>query len=74
VRADEDLHALIFRFAGHATAWQWLEGAKAQMDRVRYLAMSVLRKQSTVLAEHADIIEGHSTQPCQRQSNLNDSS
>jgi DNA-binding GntR family transcriptional regulator len=58
VRADEDMHALIFRFAGHATAWQWLEGAKAQMDRVRYLAMSVLHKQSTVLAEHADIIEG----------------
>ena len=58
VRADEDMHALIFRIAGHASAWQWLEGAKAQMDRVRYLAMSVLHKQPTVLAEHVDIIEG----------------
>lgn len=56
-RADEDLHALIMRIAGHATAWNHVESAKAQMDRVRYLAMTIPRKQSAVLAEHIAVVK-----------------
>jgi DNA-binding GntR family transcriptional regulator len=56
-RADEDLHALILRIAGHPTAWHFVENAKAQMDRVRYLAMTIPRKQSAVVAEHTAIVE-----------------
>jgi DNA-binding GntR family transcriptional regulator len=56
-RADEDMHALIMKIAGHATAWNHVESAKAQMDRVRYLAMTIPRKQSAVLAEHMAVVK-----------------
>ncbi len=56
-RADEDLHALILRIAGHASAWHIVENTKAQMDRVRYLAMTIPRKQSLVVAEHAAVVD-----------------
>jgi DNA-binding GntR family transcriptional regulator len=56
-RADEDLHALILRIAGHASAWHIVENTKAQMDRVRYLAMTIPRKQSFVVAEHAAVVD-----------------
>jgi DNA-binding GntR family transcriptional regulator len=54
-RADEDMHALIMTVAGHGSAWQYVENAKAQMDRVRYLAMSIPRKRSLVFEEHLAI-------------------
>jgi len=56
-RADEAMHAFIFAIAGHPTAWSFVTGAKAQMDRVRYLAMTVLRKQPSVVAQHALLID-----------------
>ena len=56
-RADEAMHAFIFALAGHPTAWLFVTGAKAQMDRVRYLAMTVLRKQPSVVAQHAQVID-----------------
>jgi len=56
-RADEAMHAFIFALAGHPTAWLFVTGAKAQMDRVRYLAMTILRKQPSVVAQHAQIID-----------------
>jgi GntR family transcriptional regulator, rspAB operon transcriptional repressor len=56
-RADEEMHAFIFALAGHPTAWLFVAGAKAQMDRVRYLAMTDLRKHPTVMAEHAALID-----------------
>lgn len=56
-RADEEMHAFIFAVAGHPTAWLFVAGAKAQMDRVRYLAMTVLRKQPSVVAQHALVID-----------------
>jgi DNA-binding GntR family transcriptional regulator len=57
MRADENMHALIMKIAGHATTWNYVENAKAQMDRVRYLAMKIPRKQSAVLAEHAAVVD-----------------
>lgn len=56
-RADEDMHALIMTIAGHGTAWHYVENAKAQMDRVRYLAMSIPRKRSLVYDEHVAIAD-----------------
>lgn len=56
-RADEDMHALIMTIAGHSTAWHYVENAKAQMDRVRYLAMSIPRKRSLVFEEHLAVAD-----------------
>lgn len=56
-RADEAMHMLIFRLAGHETAWRFVESAKAQMDRVRHLAITLPRKQASILAEHEAVIE-----------------
>jgi DNA-binding GntR family transcriptional regulator len=56
-RADEDLHMLILRIAGHGNAWHFVEGAKAQMDRVRHFAIAIARKQAAILAEHAAVVD-----------------
>lgn len=55
--ADEDMHILIFRLAGHANAWRFVEAAKAQMDRVRHIAITLPRKQASILAEHEAVID-----------------
>jgi DNA-binding GntR family transcriptional regulator len=56
-RADEDMHMLILRIAGHAAAWRFVESAKAQMDRVRHIAIMLPRKQASILAEHEAVID-----------------
>jgi DNA-binding GntR family transcriptional regulator len=56
-RADEDLHMLILRIAGHGNAWHFVEGAKGQMDRVRHLAIAIPRKQAAILAEHEAVVD-----------------
>lgn len=56
-RADEDMHILVFKIAGHANAWRFVEGAKAQMDRVRHIAITLPRKQASILAEHEAVID-----------------
>ncbi len=56
-RADEDMHMLILRIAGHGNAWHFVEGAKGQMDRVRHFAISIVRKQATTLAEHEAVVD-----------------
>jgi DNA-binding GntR family transcriptional regulator len=56
-RADEDLHMLILRIAGHGNAWHFVEGAKGQMDRVRHFAIAIARKQAAILAEHAAVVD-----------------
>jgi DNA-binding GntR family transcriptional regulator len=56
-RADEDMHMLILRIAGHADAWRFVESAKAQMDRVRHIAMTLPRKQASILAEHEAVVD-----------------
>src|SRR5262249_28698609 len=56
-RADEDMHMLILRIAGHGTAWHFVESAKVQMDRVRHLAITIPRKQASILAEHEAVVE-----------------
>jgi DNA-binding GntR family transcriptional regulator len=56
-RADEDLHILILTIAGQATAWQFVESAKMQMDRVRHIAMTMPRKQVSIVAEHEAVVD-----------------
>lgn len=55
--ADEDLHRLILKLAGHGTAWHFVESTKAQMDRVRHLAITIPRKQAAILAEHEAVVD-----------------
>jgi GntR family transcriptional regulator, rspAB operon transcriptional repressor len=55
--ADEDLHMLILKIAGHGTAWHFVESAKVQMDRVRYFAITIARKQASILAEHEAVVD-----------------
>jgi DNA-binding GntR family transcriptional regulator len=56
-RADEDMHILILNIAGQGTAWHFVESAKAQMDRVRHLAMTLPLKQASILAEHEAVAD-----------------
>jgi DNA-binding GntR family transcriptional regulator len=55
--ADEAMHARIMEIAGHGHAWRHVENAKAQMDRVRFLTIRFPRKLTTVIAEHAAIVD-----------------
>jgi DNA-binding GntR family transcriptional regulator len=56
-RADEDMHMLILRIAGHPDAWRFVESAKAQMDRVRHIAITLPRKQDSILSEHEAVVD-----------------
>jgi DNA-binding GntR family transcriptional regulator len=56
-RADEDMHKLILRIAGHGNAWHFVESAKGQMDRVRHFAITIARKQALTLAEHEAVVD-----------------
>ncbi len=56
-RADEDMHMLILNIAGHGTAWHFVESAKVQMDRVRHFAITIARKQASILAEHEAVVD-----------------
>ncbi len=55
--ADEQMHAFFLALAGHPQAWRVVENAKAQLDRVRHLAMRLPNKLSTVLAEHRAVVD-----------------
>jgi DNA-binding GntR family transcriptional regulator len=55
--ADEQMHALIIKIAGHPNAWRQVESAKAQMDRVRHLTIRIPTKLSSVIAEHGVIVD-----------------
>ncbi len=48
---------LILKIAGHGTAWHFVESAKVQMDRVRYFAITIARKQALILAEHEAVVD-----------------
>lgn len=56
-RADEDLHILILTIADQGTAWHFVESAKLQMDRVRHIAITLPRKQASILAEHEAVVD-----------------
>ena len=52
---DEDFHRTLARASGHAHAWRVVEGVKAQMDRVRFLALRRFPV-PTLIAQHEAIV------------------
>lgn len=56
-RADEAMHAMLARFAGHAHAWDVILEAKAQLDRIRHLGLSRPGRSRETVLEHASIAD-----------------
>jgi len=55
-RADEALHVLLARTAGHENAWQVIHQAKSQLDRVRRLSLADPDRSRRRLKEHRAIV------------------
>lgn len=56
-RADENMHELLAKIAGHARTWAVIHEAKAQLDRLRRLALSDPERQRKRLIEHRAVVE-----------------
>jgi DNA-binding GntR family transcriptional regulator len=56
-RADESMHELLAKIAGHARTWVVIHEAKAQLDRLRRLALIDPERQRKRLVEHSAIVE-----------------
>jgi len=54
---DEEFHKSIALHAGREYAWRVTEGIKAQMNRVRYLAIDFATPTKLLIDEHAAIID-----------------
>lgn len=57
MRHDEAFHEAIARIAGTSRAWRVLEGLKAQLDRVRFLAIDEITSSDAIIQEHYTIID-----------------
>ncbi|WP_287788119.1 GntR family transcriptional regulator [Acidiphilium sp.] len=55
---DEDFHRLISECGASPTVWRIINGAKAQLDRIRRLGFPRPHHAETVLAEHQAIFDG----------------
>jgi DNA-binding GntR family transcriptional regulator len=55
---DEAFHSMICEFGASPRIWRIVNGAKAQLDRVRRLAFPEPTHLDIVLAEHTAIVEG----------------
>ena len=55
---DEALHEMIAEFGASAYVWKIVNGAKAQLDRVRRLSFPLPSHLDLVLAEHIAIVDG----------------
>jgi DNA-binding GntR family transcriptional regulator len=53
---DEAMHQLICEFGASAEVWKIVHGAKAQLDRVRRLAIPEANHLDIVLGEHGEIV------------------
>lgn len=56
-RADENMHELLAKIAGHSRTWAVIHEAKAQLDRLRRLALVDPERQRKRLTEHRAIVE-----------------
>ncbi|MGQ9369172.1 GntR family transcriptional regulator [Azospirillum sp. ST 5-10] len=54
---DDALHAELTRIAGRPAVWDLLVGVKAQLDRVRFLALHSEGWAAMVLDQHRDIVD-----------------
>ena len=54
---DEEFHKALALHAGRDYAWRVAEGVKAQMNRVRFLALDFATPTEQLIAEHSAIID-----------------
>lgn len=54
---DEAMHRLLAEVAGHAAAWQVVQSAKAQLDRVRHLSLASRAWSRLRMTEHRAIAD-----------------
>lgn len=55
---DEAFHSMICEFGASAHIWKIINGAKAQLDRVRRLSFPLPSHLDVVLAEHVGVVDG----------------
>jgi DNA-binding GntR family transcriptional regulator len=55
--SDETLHRLLMTMAGRPFVWQIIAGAKAQLDRVRFLSLEDPDWLAMVFAEHKALVQ-----------------
>lgn len=55
---DESFHAMICAFGASAHIWKIINGAKAQLDRVRRLSIPLPSHLDVVLSEHMAVVDG----------------
>jgi DNA-binding GntR family transcriptional regulator len=55
--ADEALHRALIELSGHRKAWTVAYGARAQLDRVRWLGLPERADTGALIGEHAAIVE-----------------
>ncbi len=56
-RADEAMHRMIARIAGHESVWQVIHDAKGQLDRVRRLSLADSTRSRYRMREHRAIVQ-----------------
>lgn len=56
MRLDEEFHRMLADFAGEHAAWEYLEGLKIQMNRVRHISARQFALDKLV-AQHAAIVD-----------------
>jgi DNA-binding GntR family transcriptional regulator len=55
---DEAFHAMICEFGASAHIWRIINGAKAQLDRVRRMSYPLVSHLDVVLDEHTAVVDG----------------
>ncbi len=55
---DEAFHAMICEFGASAYIWKIINGAKAQLDRVRRMSYPLVSHLDVVLNEHSAVVDG----------------
>jgi DNA-binding GntR family transcriptional regulator len=55
-KLDEKFHETLFTLSGYSKTWDFLQVTKVQMDRVRYLSLSLDLQVSTNITEHQHIV------------------
>jgi len=53
---DEAMHRSLMGIAGHPFAWQVIAGAKAQLDRVRFLSLGEREWPGMIMAQHHELV------------------
>jgi GntR family transcriptional regulator, rspAB operon transcriptional repressor len=56
-RIDEAMHEALAEIAGQRGAWQLIQAAKAQLDRVRHLSLANSARSRLRMAEHRAIVD-----------------